>query len=186
VKYFGTLLTKEDYANYHLKLKFKWGEKKYEPRANLKRDSGILFHGFGDPGAVNKRWITSHELQIQEGDNGDYYAVGDVSLDIPAKAVDDLHVFDPDSELVTFTNMRSFRRCQKSQDVEKPHGEWNDIELICSGDSCIFIVNNTVVLRGYNSSRVVEGVKEKLTSGKIAIQSEGAEVYYKDVRIKRI
>ena len=38
---FGILVTEKEYENYHLSLEFKWGEKKYAPRADKKRDSGL-------------------------------------------------------------------------------------------------------------------------------------------------
>src|SRR5690606_10037562 len=44
---FGILVTDEAYENYHLTLQFKWGEERYPPRQDSKRDSGILYHSFG-------------------------------------------------------------------------------------------------------------------------------------------
>ncbi len=41
---FGGISTKEEFENYHLKMEFKWGEKRYEPRLNKRRDSGIHYH----------------------------------------------------------------------------------------------------------------------------------------------
>ena len=64
------------------------------------------------------------------------------------------------------------------------HGEWNDVELITLGDSSIHIVNGKVVMRLFNSRNMID--KTPLTSGKIILQSEGAEVFYKDLYIKPI
>jgi len=75
------------------------------------------------------------------------------------------------------------RRVLKSFDAEKPHGQWNDVELITFGDSSIHIVNEKVVMRLYNSRLM--NTKEPLNSGKIIPQSEGAEVYFKDIYIKK-
>ncbi|MGB5237718.1 MAG: DUF1080 domain-containing protein, partial [Flavobacteriaceae bacterium] len=76
------------------------------------------------------------------------------------------------------------RRVFKAFDAEKPHGQWNDVELICKGDSSIHIVNNKVVMRLYNSRKMSNG--EPLSSGMIMLQSEGAEVFYKDIFLKPI
>jgi hypothetical protein len=190
----GMIYTEEDYKNYHLKLKVKWGEKMYSPRENGPRDSGLLYHGFGEPGSVND-WMGSQELQIQQGDMGDYWPVGDVEIDIPSiPHKDKLYIYKEDANLRTYyfadiletatQDSLAKRRVIKSLDVEKPHGEWNEIELIVWGDSSIHIVNGKVVMRLYNSKT---GSSQKpLNSGKIMLQSEGAEVFYKEIYIKEI
>jgi hypothetical protein len=40
-------------------------------------------------------------------------------------------------------------------------------------------------MRLYNSRKIVNGVVAPLTKGKITLQSEGAEVYYRNVGIKK-
>ena len=193
---FGMIYTERSFENYHLKLQFKWGEKRYTPRANQKRDSGLLYHGFGEPGSAYT-WMGSQELQIQETDLGDYWPVGPVEIDIPSKPLDSLYfIYDKDSPLRTYhfaeilntavDDSLAKRRCFKNPDNERPNGEWNDVELICMGDSSIHIVNGQVVMRLYNSKSVENGVREKLTKGKICIQSEGAEVFYRNFQIKPI
>src|SRR4051812_37234435 len=77
---FGELRTKRSFQNYHLRLQFKWGVKKWPPRdaATTARDSGLLYHVHAAPGAEGRTWARSIELQIQEHDVGDLYAVGSV------------------------------------------------------------------------------------------------------------
>ena len=69
VGYFGTVAS---YAHYHLRFEYKWGTKRFKPRNKTKRDSGLLYHTFGD----DQVWPRSVELQIQEGDTGDIFTVG--------------------------------------------------------------------------------------------------------------
>ena len=52
------------------------------------------------------------------------------------------------------------------------------------GGNSIHIVNGNVVMRLYNSR--IGSSQEPLDSGRIMLQSEGAEVYYKDIQIKKI
>src|SRR6185295_11614737 len=75
---FGELRTKGTFKNYHLKLQFKWGDKKWPPRdrPETPRDSGLLYHVPAMPGVGGRTWARSIELQIQEHDVGDLYAVG--------------------------------------------------------------------------------------------------------------
>lgn len=183
----GMIYTKEAYENYHLKLKVKWGDEKHAPRENERRDSGLLYHGFGEPGSAYY-WMSSQELQIQQGDMGDYWPVGDVKIDIPSVPLDDeYYIYQEGAEQRTYyfadQNM-ALRRVFKGLDAEKPHGEWNDIELVVLGDSSIHIVNDKVVMRLFNSRTMSH--EEPLKSGKIILQSEGAEVFYKDIHIKDI
>src|SRR5204863_1538859 len=81
---FGALTTKDEFENYHLKLEFKWGEKRWVPREKAVRDSGLLYHCVGPHGAAGTYWMRSQELQIQEKDCGDYWSVAGGIVDVEA------------------------------------------------------------------------------------------------------
>ena len=82
---YGGIFTKEEYANYHLKLQVKWGDKKSDPRQDLLKDSGILHHSIGPHGAEYWRsWMLSQEFQIMEGHMGDYWSQANSAIDIKA------------------------------------------------------------------------------------------------------
>lgn len=190
----GMIYTEEEFSNYHLKLKVKWGEDMHPPREKGPRDSGLLYHGFGEPGSA-EFWMHSQELQIQQGDMGDYWPVGNVEIDVPSVPYDEkFYTYKEDAKLRTYYAARILetaiqdslakRRVYKAFDAEKPHGQWNQVELIVLGDSSIHVVNGKVVMRLFNS-RIYDS-KKNLSSGKIILQSEGAEVYYKDLYIKKI
>jgi hypothetical protein len=187
---FGTLTYHEEFANYHLRLRYKWGEKKYAPRLQEVRDGGLIYHAFGEEGASDRTWIPGQECQIQEGDVGDYWPTGTVNMSIPAveKAGSDWWYYQQGAPLRTqfWSKTMSERRIITELDEEVPHGEWNTVELICFGDSSIHIVNGKVVMRLYHSRKITDGKPERLTSGKIALQSEGAELYYADIEIRPI
>ena len=198
---FGTLHTEQEYGDYHLRLQYKWGEKKWPPREDLRRDSGLLYAGFGEPGVVSGNWMQSHECQIQEHDTGDYWAVGAVEIRIPSVPVrvDDDPLgsawfqYDPNGERRPFgtfitdsSQIRKNRRCIRSADEEFPSGQWNTVDLIFFQGNSIHVVNGKVVLRLYGSKRADESDPGPLTSGKILLQSEGAEVYYRGLEIRSI
>src|SRR3954468_12715856 len=77
---FGELRSKQSLENYHLRLQFRWGAKKWPPRdkPETPRDSGLLYHVHAAPGAEGRVWARSTELQIQEHDVGDLYSVGSI------------------------------------------------------------------------------------------------------------
>ncbi|MHC5540556.1 3-keto-disaccharide hydrolase [Singulisphaera rosea] len=149
---FGCLTTKNEYADYRLRLEVKWGTKKWPPRdlAKTPRDSGILMHCVG-PDIV---WMKSIECQIQEHDFGDFFMVGGTTLVVNGKT--------------------EGGRAIRTIDAEKPNGEWNVVEVVCDGGSITNIVNGVVTNRGTAAS---------VTRGKIILQSEGAEIYFRNVTI---
>src|SRR5262249_14289900 len=71
-------------------------------------------------------------------------------------------------------------------DNEKPRGRWNKLELICVGQTGVHVVNGTVNLVLTNIRRVVDGKEEPVSRGRIQLQSEGAEVYYRNIRLRPI
>ena len=70
-------------------------------------------------------------------------------------------------------------------DAENKDG-WNELELITYGDKAIRIVNGKVVMALSNSRYTVNGEAKPLVNGKIQLQCEAAEVFYKDIKIKQI
>ena len=183
---FAILVTEKEFENYHLKLQFKWGTEKYPPRKTEKRDSGILYHSIGEEGAWGGVWMRSLECQVQEGDCGDYISVDTVSVDIQAirDQENNLYLHTPGSETLTFSVERSY--CHKSTDYENPTGEWNTMEIYTVGGKSVHVVNGQVNNRISNSRHLVDGKELPLTKGKIQLQSEGAEVFYRSIQIRDI
>jgi hypothetical protein len=187
-EHFGGVSTREEFKNYHLRLDFKWGSLKWEPRKDKKRDSGILYHAVGEHGADGGFWMRSQEFQIQEGDCGDYWGVAGGMFDVRATARSEKeYVYDPAGPLLTFSAKSIIgRQCIKGKDAENPTGEWNTVDIYCFGSTSVHMINGVVVMALYNS-RQEEGDDElPLTKGKIQIQSEGAEVFYSNIQIQPI
>jgi hypothetical protein len=189
---FGELRTNGVFKDYHLKLQFKWGEKKWPPRANPEtpRDSGLLYHVHAAPGVNGRTWARSIELQIQEHDVGDLYAVGS-AIAVRAKpragTQPALYEYDPAGEWTFFSQSQGASgRCIKQPDNEKPTGAWNTVELVVFGEDAIHIVNGKVVMRLHGPLRIDGDVPKPVTSGPIILQSEGAEVFYRDIEIRPI
>lgn len=185
---FGGLSTLQEFKNYHLQLQFKWGKKKWPPRQNSKMDSGLLYHAVGPHGADGGFWMRSQEFQIQEGDCGDYWGVAGAVFDIPAvRMPSGEYRYDPAGQLQAFRDNTSIgRHCIKHPDAERPSGEWNTVDLYCFGDTSVHVVNGVVTMVLYHSRQVDNGQEIPLTVGKIQLQSEGAEIFYRAVRIRPI
>jgi hypothetical protein len=156
---FGYIATEESFSNFHLKLEFKWGTKKYAPRLNEKRDAGILYNV--DIYNGDKVWPRSLECQIQEGDCGDIWLIDSASL---------IHAD-------TLTGKKPYQRVVKLKDAEKPSGEWNQVEVIVNKGEITYLVNGQVVNKARNPNP---------KAGRIMLQSEGAELYYRNVTLQKL
>lgn len=188
---YAGLSTKEEYDNYHLSVQFKWGEKKYEPRLNNARDNGILYHCCSSHAAFWNVWMESIEFQVQENDMGDLYALSKRRLLAPCKRdVDSIWVYSLKGKLEEFgwatPVSKKNGRLKALKHFEKPNGEWNTLDLYCVGDSSIHVVNGVVV------NLIIEDTKTTMANnepfkrkGKIQFQCEGAEAYYKNIKIRK-
>lgn len=184
---YGGINTLAEFGNYHLRLEYKWGTKKWPPKLNQPRDSGLLYHSVGNHG-TQMLWMESFEYQIQEGDTGDYWGVMNVLADIFAKRNGQgKYVYNPGSSPVVFQDKTpNGRTCLKSADNEKASGEWNTVDLYCFDGTCVHVINGKVNNVLTNTRHIVDGKVLPLNKGKIQIQSEGAEVFYRNIVITDI
>ncbi len=187
----GCVTTKEEYENYHAMVEFKWGEITHEPRVDRARDSGFLIHSFGEDGGYSGTWMYCLEVQMIEGGTGDLLVVGDKSptYEITAPVAKEKQgsspVFQADGEPITmnsgrinwwgrdaaWTDTKDFRG---AQDVEKPVGEWNQLEVIADGGKITVLLNGVVVNGALDC---------KPTKGRLQIQAEGAELFVRTVKL---
>ena len=134
--------------------------------------------------------MESIECQINEGGCGDLLMVGGLgkpSLTCETRVGPDKQLyFEKGGQPVTLNGGRfnwwgrdpawkDVLGVRGPRDVEKPAGEWNNMEVICDGDTITNIVNGFVVNVGTKSS---------LTMGKIQFQSEGAEIIFRKIEIR--
>lgn len=184
----GGISTKQEYENFHLQLMFKWGMLTWGQKKNKKRDSGLLYFAVGAHGADYGAWMRSQEFQIQEGDCGDYWGVAGGMEDIPAiKKSDSEYVYNSTGQIYDFSATSNVgRHCIKQGDAEKPSGEWNVLDLYCHGDTSVHVINGKVMMVLFHSQQSDNGKLSPLKKGKLQIQSEGAEVFYRQIRIRSL
>lgn len=188
---YGCVVTKKEYENYHLKLKVKWGNTKYQPRKKLLMDSGIMYHSVGDFGNDYWRsWMLSQEFQVMEGHMGDFWSQQSSSIEIRSYLPEGNMmnpVADKSQDFIPLGSGSEYGGfCLRSCNYENKPGEWNTLELICFENKSLHIVNREVVMILQNSEYEKDGKRVPLQKGKIQLQSEAAEVFYKDIKIRSI
>lgn len=182
----GGISTVKEFSNYHLRLKYRWGKSKWGQKKDKPRDSGLLYHAVGPHGVDGGAWMRSQEFQIEEGNTGDYWGVAGGVQDIPALQVNGKHVYDPSMEPVTFSATGAAGRHCVKKGLYEINGGWNTIDLYCFKDTSVHVVNGNTVMVLFNSRQQDSDRFTPLIKGKIQIQSEGAEVYYKDIFVENI
>lgn len=189
-EYYGCVFTKNSYKNYRLKLKVKWGTKKWEPRTDKLLDAGVLYHSQGEAGVDYWRaWMLSQEFQFMEGHFGDYWNIGKAAIDIKAFASEGVmtSIADESQSFLPFgTNTDRTGYCTRKDNHESAMGDWTEIELVCFEGKSLHVVNGHVVMVLQNSRYWDDTKYNPLIEGKIQLQSEAGEVYYKEVMIKPI
>ncbi|MDZ8117622.1 DUF1080 domain-containing protein [Pontiella sp. NLcol2] len=176
---YGGLTTLDSFENYHLQVWIKWGDKQWEPRLHTLRDSGILYHCHGEHGAFWKVWKSSLECQVQEGDLGDFIPLAGPRAAVRTVAVEGTKRRRYDAASAEYTG----GYISAWPETDKPHGEWNLMEIYSLGDTSVHVVNGEVVMVVENAQRA-DG--KPLTQGQIQLQSEAAECFYKGMRIRSI
>ena len=180
---YAGLITHKSYSRYKLSLEYKWGKRKFIPRADRVRDAGVLFHVHG-PDII---WPLSVEMQIQEGDTGDIWAIG---TRVTSKINSTILNYDPNGEPVTRGSPDThFSRFHRSYSWDIPG--WNKIEIIVDGDHAKYyangqLVNEAIDMKYWDSTRGAKGQAgswKKLEKGKILIQAEGAELFYRNIEL---
>lgn len=184
----GYIATETEHENYHLRLEYKWGEKTFEPRMAQPRDAGVYYHIVGDDAV----WPKSLQYQIQVDDVGDlialYGVAGDTWID-PATRSDGMATFlDP----VDGGEPRAFGGTgisyQKRGGMYELEG-WNTLEVICRGNTSAHILNGKLVNRCENiryANPDSGDAPQPLSKGRIALEIEAAEIFYRNIEIKRL
>lgn len=190
-KDWGGLVTRDEYANYEVRLEYAWGGKVWPPREKTARDSGLILHSTGADGAVGKSWLEGIQCNILEGGTGDISITGSnkkYAFTAQAEERDAgkkkgfywkdgaaAREFTLGGRLLwsardpAWENVLGFRG---KNDVEKKVGEWNTLVVTMKGDTMAVQLNGVVVSRATGLG---------ITRGKLQIQSEGAEVLFKRI-----
>jgi hypothetical protein len=186
----GYIATEKEYGDYHLRLQYRWGTKKFQPRYQLKRDAGLYYHIIG-PDAV---WPTALQFQIEETVAGDLLALYgltvDTWIDPKTREAQQPTYLDPkhggDARVLGGRGIGYQKRLPG--DLELPG--WNTVEVIAHGDTTVHLLNGHVVNQGqkirYRDPKNDGATTRPITQGRIALEIEAAEIYFRNVEIRQL
>lgn len=180
---FGHLYYKTPFSKFHLSLEYRFtGELQPGAPDYTLLNSGVMFHS-QDPYTILKEqnWPISVEMQFL-ADDGSGRPTGNMC--------------SPGTEIV-YQGKKYDGHCLNSSSRTFRADEWVKAELIVLADSLVtHLINGDTVLQyskptmgggvvsGYNSTLWHEG--KPLTSGYIALQSEGQPIDFRNIRIREL
>lgn len=159
-QHMGYLATKQEFKNYRLVAEFKWGAKTWDGK-NRGRDAGLFFNATGE----DRLFPKSLECQLLEGATGDLCIISGASLTVDGETKNGQRFERPGKGI--WKNKLGYRG---PDEIEKPLGEWNRI-VIENRDGKVTLTVNDRVMH--------QGTKAKPSSGRILIQSNNAELFYR-------
>ncbi len=190
----GYLATRQAFQNFHLTVEFKWGNR--TDGGPYVRNSGVLLHGTGAHGGAGGTWMTSLEVQLAQGCEGDLIVIGGKDTQgrtIPATMTSRVRVaadkrtrWDAAGETVKYSGrqfwwnghqpfFKELLDTRGAEDVGSPLGEWTRVECLCRGDRVTIKINGRTVNEAH-------GVFP--AAGRVLLQNEGHEVYFRNLTIQ--
>ena len=186
----GYLATAQAYRDYHLTLEFRWGKK--TDGSAFVRNSGVLVHQVNP----DRIWPSSIEIQLAQGCEGDLIvipgkdsggATGRATITSNTRiAADKKSRWSPDGVPTKHSGQQFWWSKHQPgfeekldtrgrDDLASPLGEWTRVECLARGSRLTIRINGTTVNEAYD----VEPA-----AGRILLQNEGSEVFFRDVRLE--
>ncbi len=160
----GDIVTNEEFADFDLSLDWKIA---------TAGNSGIIFFVHEDTSKYHYAWETGPEMQVVDNEG------------------------DADGKNAITRAGSMYDLVAVSKDVFKPAGEWNHVEITCRNGDLVFHANGEQVLH----ETLWDDAWKKLIAqskfhemkdfgtfrkGKICLQDHGADVWYRNIRIRRL
>lgn len=159
----GDIVTEEEFDNFDLKLEWK---------ISKNGNSGIIFYVKEDP-KYKESYFTGPEMQVLDNTR------------------------HPDAKIYKHKAGDLYDLIASSKQAEKAVGEWNQVEIIANNGKLDFYLNNehivSTTMWDDNWRKMIAASKFKAwpdfgtyKKGRIDLQEHGDEVWYRNIKIKRL
>lgn len=202
----GYLGTREEYSDYRLRVEYRWGLTNWTwgDRVGKARDSGVFLHAIGPEGNSEDgkgAFKAAIECNVFEGATGDFLLIRGRERDgtplvphltaevAPHRDAENWFTFLPRGRRQKLERWGRVNWRDKSavwrdetgfrgaRDVERPRGEWNRLEIECR--------DATIAVR-LNGVRVNSASEVWPRRGRILLQCEGSEIFFRTVELRPI
>jgi hypothetical protein len=190
----GYLATEKAYKDYHLTVEYKWGKK--TDGSKYVRNSGVLLHGIGPDGAAGGTWMTCLECQLAQGCEGDLIVIR--GKDAAGKlapatiacetelASDGKTRWKPGGKKTIYAGhqfwwskhqpgFQELLDTRGRDDAASRVGQWTKVECICAGSRVTITINGATVNECFDAYPA---------AGRILLQNEGNEIYFRNVELR--
>lgn len=153
----GYLMSKKSYADFELRLEYRWNMDAAVQRGTGKKNSGVMYNV--PDTAKDVLWPAGIQFQVKEGATGDFILLENVTLAVrgetkaPGKSV----------------------AVPRISEQEKPLGQWNTVLIRNRQGVCSQYLNGVLVNEGSNASS---------KTGRILLQYEGFPIDFRQVVLK--
>lgn len=190
----GYLATEKAYKDYRLTLEYKWGKR--TDGSKFVRNSGVLLHGIGPDGAAGGTWMTCLECQLAQGCEGDLIVIRGkdaAGKPVPATitcetelAADGKTRWKPGGKKTVYSGhqfwwskhepgFKELLDTRGKDDVASPVGQWTKVECVCRGSRVTIKINGVAVNECFDAYPA---------AGRILLQNEGNEIYFRNVELR--
>lgn len=171
----GMIYTKKAYRNYIFRFEYKWGSKIANNFADFQYDAGCYYHVVND-----KIWPIGFEYQIRynhltnQNHTGDFWSPPTTRLQW--YSADGITSALPKAGGQPQPYKRGEHRASTDAPYHALDGQWNRCEVIVMGDRFALHKLNGVIVNYATDLNLAEGI--------IGLQSETAEIFYRNIEIK--
>ncbi|MCF2519668.1 DUF1080 domain-containing protein [Dyadobacter sp. CY351] len=158
----GHLITNDQYENFRFTFQYRF--------AGKPGNCGALVF-VSTPRALYEMFPKSIEVQLMNQNAGDFWCIQE-DITVP-----DMEKRRGPKEKWGVNGDKLRRVPNLTDGTEKPLGEWNSMTIECVKNSIKVWLNGVMVNYGYNATA---------QKGQIALQSEGSEVEFKEVKVASI